>query len=53
MNRFQTNCVGAGYGLVGLFPTFSLINHSCVRNARHIVTSDTRVMEVVAQRDIR
>ena len=37
----------------GLFPTFSLINHSCVRNARHLVTSDERLMEVVAQTDIR
>ena len=35
-----------------LFPTFSLINHSCVRNARHLVSSDERLMEVVAQADI-
>ena len=34
MNRFQTNCVGAGSGLVGLFPTFSLLSHSCQANTK-------------------
>ena len=43
----------AGFRGRGLFPTFSLINHSCVRNARHLITSDERVMEVVAQTEIR
>ena len=42
-----------GYRGRGLFPTFSLINHSCVRNARHLVSSDERLMEVVAQTDIK
>ena len=49
----SNSCSLAGYRGRGLFPTFSLINHSCVRNARHLVTSDERLMEVVAQRDIR
>ena len=49
----SNSCSLASYRGRGLFPTFSLINHSCVRNARHIVTSDQRLMEVVAQRDIR
>ena len=30
-----------------------MINHSCVRNARHLVSSDERLMEVVAQTDIK
>jgi len=34
LGRFQTNCVAAGNGLVGLFPTFSLLSHSCIANTR-------------------
>ena len=34
LGRFQTNCVGAGKGLVGLFPIFSLLSHSCLANTR-------------------
>ena len=51
---FKSNsCNIAGFRARGLFPTFSLINHSCVRNARHIVSSKEGIMEVVAQRDIK
>ena len=49
----SNSCSLAGYRGRGLFPTFSLINHSCVRNARHIVSSEERRMEVVAQTDIK
>ena len=49
----SNSCSLAGYRGRGLFPTFSLINHSCVRNARHIVTTEQRRMEVVAQTDIK
>ena len=49
----SNSCSLAGYRGRGLFPTFSLINHSCVRNARHIVSSEERMMEVVAQTDIK
>merc|ERR1719153_616398 len=31
---FLTNCVDAGSNTVGLFPTFSLLSHSCVTNTR-------------------
>ena len=34
LGRFQTNCVAAGDNLVGLFPTFSLLSHSCLANTR-------------------
>jgi len=51
---FKSNsCNIAGFRARGLFPTFSLINHSCVRNARHIVSSKEGIMEIVAQRDIK
>jgi len=51
---FKSNsCNIAGFRARALFPTFSLINHSCVRNARHIVSSKEGIMEVVAQRDIK
>jgi len=51
---FKSNsCNIAGFRARALFPTFSLINHSCVRNARHIVSSKEGIMEIVAQRDIR
>ena len=43
----------SGFRARGLFPTFSLINHSCVRNARHIISSEERTMEIIAQCDIK
>ena len=49
----SNSCNMASFRGRGLFPTFSLINHSCVRNARHIISSDERLMEIVAQQDIR
>ena len=42
LGKFQTNCVGAGNSLVGLFPTFSLLSHSCLANTRRC-TQDGRV----------
>ena len=36
-----------------LFPTLALFNHSCSPNARHIVSSEERAVEVLAQRDIK
>ena len=49
----SNGCSLAGFRARGLFPTFSLINHSCVRNARHIVNSKEGIIEVHAQRDIK
>ena len=47
LGMFRSNsCNMAGFRGRGLFPTFSLINHSCVRNARHIVNSTKRTIEV-------
>ena len=51
---FKSNsCSISGFRARALFPTFSLINHSCLRNARHLINSEQRLMQIVAQADIK
>jgi len=49
-----SNCCNmAEFRARGLFPIFSLINHSCAANSRHIVCSSEGTMEIVAKADIK
>jgi len=43
----------AGYRARGIFPTMSFANHSCCCNARHMVSSEEGIIQVVAQKVIK
>ena len=51
---YNQNYLGAGYGeLMGFYPVFSNINHSCISNSKVIKDKTSLKVEVRAKRDIK
>ncbi|XP_023323535.1 protein msta [Eurytemora carolleeae] len=50
LGKYKSNgCSVANYRARAIFPIFSMLNHSCISNARHIVNSEDQSIEVVSK----